>query len=74
MACQSGSKGVKEAATRVRGNGTTVSLHELMLGRGFDAAVGDIPRYIMKNGGAPFKTERVEVERHQEEVGGRMVR
>ena len=65
---------MKEAATRVRGNGTTVSLHELMLGRGFDAAVGDIPRYMMRSGGAPFKTERVEVERHQEEDGGRMVR
>ena len=51
-----------------------MSLHELMLGRGFDATVGDIPRYMMKNGGAPFKTERVEVERHQQEVGGRMVR
>ena len=74
MACQSGNKGVKEAATRVQGNGTTVSLHELMLGRGFDAAAGDIPRYMMKNDGAPFKIERVEVERHQEEVGGRMVR
>ena len=52
---------MKEAATRVRGNGTTVSLHELMLGRGFDAAAGDIPRYMMRSGRAPFKTERVEV-------------
>ena len=66
---------MKEAATRVRGNGTTVSLHELMLGRGFDAAAGDIPRYMMmRSGGAPFKTERVGAERHQEEDGGRMVR
>ena len=55
---------MKEAATRVRGNRTTVSLHELMLGRGFDVAAGDIPHYMMKNGGAPFKIERVEVERH----------
>ena len=65
---------MKEAATRVRGNGTTVSLRELMLGRGFDAAAGDTSRYMIRSGGAPFKTERVEVERHQEEVGGRMVR
>ena len=64
---------MKEVATRVRGNGTTVSLHELMLGRGFDAAARDIPRYMMRSGGAPFKTERVEVERHQEEDGGKMV-
>ena len=65
---------MKEAAARVQGNGTTVSLHELMLGRGFDAAAGDMPRYMTKSGGAPFKTERVEVECHQEEVGGRMIR
>ena len=62
---------MKEAATRVRGNGTTISLHELMLGRGFDVATGDIPHYMMRSGGAPFKTERVEVERHQEEDGGK---
>ena len=28
-----------------------------------------MPRYMMRSGGASFKTERVEVERHQEEDG-----
>ena len=51
-----------------------MSLHEVIPGRGFDATAGDTSRYMMRSGGAPFKTERVEVERHQEEVGGRMVR
>ena len=64
---------MKEAVTPVRGNGTTVSLHEVMTGRGFDVVAGDTSRYMMRSGGAPFKTERVEVERHQEEDGRKMV-
>ena len=52
---------------------TTVSLHELMPSRGFGAAAGGSPRDTMRSGGAPFKTERVEVERHQDEDGGKMI-
>ena len=52
---------------------TTVSLHELMPGRGFGEAVGGSPHDMMRSGGAPFKAERVEVERHQEEDGGKMI-
>ena len=59
--------------TRVRGSVTTVSLHELMPERGFGAAAGGSPHDTMRSGGAPFKTERVEVERHQEEDGGKMI-
>ena len=44
-----------------------------MPGRGFGAAAGGSPRYTMRSAGAPFKTERVEVERHQEEDGGKMI-
>ena len=61
-----------EAVTRVRGSGTAISLHELILGRGFGAAAGGTPRDTMRSGGAPFKTERMEVERHQEDDGGKM--
>ena len=73
MAHQSSSEGVKEAATRVRGNGTTVSLHEVIPGRGFDAAAGDTPRCMMRGGEAPFKIEGVKVERHHKKDGGKMV-
>ena len=73
MAHRSSSEDVKEVVTRVRGNGTTVSLHEVMPSRGFNAAAGDTSRYMMRSGGAPFKNKRVEVERHQEEDGGKMV-
>ena len=73
MAHLSSSEDVKEAVTRVRGNGTTVSLHEMIPDRGFDAATGDTSRCMMRSGGAPFKNKRVEVERHQEEDGGKMV-
>ena len=58
--------------TRVRGNGTTVPLHGLIPNRGFGAAAGGTPRCTMRSGGAPFKTERVEVERHQEDDDGKM--
>ena len=73
MAHQSSSEGVKEAATRVRGNGTTVSLHEVIPGRGFDAVKGNTLHCMMRSGGAPFKIEGVEVERHHKEDGGKMV-
>ena len=63
---------MKEAVTRVRGSGTAVSLHGLMPGRGFGATAGGTPRDTMRSGGAPFKTERMEVERHQEDDGGKM--
>ena len=52
---------------------TTVSLHGLIPSRGFGAAVGGTPRYTMRSGGASFKIERVDVERHQEDDGGKMV-
>ena len=64
---------MKEAVIRVRGSGTTISLYELIPGRGFGTAAGGTPRYTMRSGGAPFKIERVEVKRHQEEDGGKMV-
>ena len=50
-----------------------MSLYEVMPGRGFDVAMGDTPRYIIMSGGAPFKIEGVEVERHHKEDGGKMV-
>ena len=52
---------------------TTVSLHELMPGRGVGEAVGGSPHDTMRSGGASFKTERVEVERHQEECNARLL-
>ena len=73
MAQQSSSEGVKEAATRVRGNGTTVSLHKVIPGRGFDATAGDTSCCMMRSDGAPFKIEGVEVERHHKKDGGKMV-
>ena len=66
---QGSSGSVKEAVKRVRGNGTAVSLHEAIPSRGFDAATGSTSHYTMRSGGAPFKTERVKVERRQEEDG-----
>ena len=59
--------------TRVQGNGKTVSLHEVISGRAFDAAAGDTSRYVMRSDRAPFKTERVEMERHQGEHDRKMV-
>ena len=73
MVHQSSSEGVKEAATRVRGNGTTVSLHEVIPSQGFNATVGDTPHCMMRNGGVPFKIEGVEVERHHKEDSGKMM-
>ena len=48
-------------------------LHEVISGRGFDAAAGDTSRYVMRRDGAPFKIERVEMERHQGEDDRKMV-
>ena len=73
MVHQSSNEDVIEAVTRVRGNRTTVSLHEVIPSRGFDAAAGDTPRCMMGSGGAPFKIEGVEVERHHKEDSGKMV-
>ena len=50
-----------------------MSLHEVTLSRGFDAAVGDTPRYMMRSGEAPFKIEGVKVEHHHKKDGGKMV-
>ena len=50
-----------------------MSLHEVIPGRGFDVAAGDTSRCMMRSGGAPLKNKRVEVERHQEEDGGKTV-
>ena len=50
-----------------------MSLHEVMPSRGFNAAAGDTSRYVMRSGGAPFKTERVEMEHHQGEDDRKMV-
>ena len=61
MAHKSNIEGVREAVIRIRGNGTTVLLHEVIPSRGFDAVVGDTPHCMMRSGGAPFKIEGVEV-------------
>ena len=50
-----------------------MSLHEEISGRGFDAAAVDTSRHVMRSGGVPFKTERVEMERHQGEDDRKMV-
>ena len=73
MAHQSSNEGVKEVAIRVRGNGTTVSLHEVTPSQGFEATAGDTPRCKMRSGEAPFKIEGVKVERYHKKDGGKMV-